>query len=395
MSAVFDILVYLAFAVSMSWFANQSDLYILSTRRNPVTTWDRNLLYFIAFYTVLAMFRCNVGVDNLSYARVFQDGLITSDREYIWTWFVQATKFLNWTIPMGICAFIQIFFIVKATMKWRWLLIFIPFVLFGGRYFLDMNAAVRQMTVAAVFLWSLRFVYERKPLPFFAIVVLGSFVHQSAVLMAPVYFLPRHFHCENRRMLLLGILIACLIIGQSPFFTNFLNTFTTILDFAEYDRYENIATNLLERESMEDSLSFGPMMITYLLIPVFQIWFGPTLRHEYSGKVRMFDIWYNLSLAYAFLFFLLCNINQLFIRPIMYFSLPQMVMAALMLRTFILQFKDHKRNGLAMVAFCTVIATNTIWQVIKAQNVPFESSTYKLIFFHPEILKHFGVHPLF
>lgn len=395
MQTIFDIAVYFAFAAAMAMFANRSDRYILATHRNPATTWDRNLIYYVAFYTILAMFRCHVGVDNLSYARIFQDANSTSEYEHIWNLFVNACGVFNWTIPMGICAFIQILCITKAAMRWRWMLIFIPFVLFGGRYFMDMANAVRQMTVACVFLWGLRFVYERKPLPFFTIIILGMWVHQSAILMIPVYFLPRHFHCEQRRILLLGILGLCVVIGQLPLFSNFLNALTLITEATDYDRYEGIMTEIVERKEMVDAMKFGPMMATYLLIPVFQIWFGPSLRREYAGKVRMFDIWNNLSILYAFLFFLVCNVNHLFIRPIMYLSLPQMMMAALMLRWFVLRYKDHRQYGLAALAFCLVIFTNTAWQVAKSQGQQYEAVTYKTVFTHPELLKLTGVHPLF
>lgn len=395
MMVIFDILIYVAFAFFASSLARKSDEFI---RKNGYSTvlWDKYLWRFILFFTVIGGIRWAVGSDCISYARIFDHEEIgDSNKEILWVTTVKVIRGLglHWTFGLALYAFIQIFFITVTLKPYRKLLIFLPFVFFGGRYWMDTMGAVRQMTVACGFLWASRFIFERKALYYVAFIIIGSMIHQSALLLAPFYFIPNKLQLEDKRWMLISVLIVCVIIGKTQAFQGLVGYAQMIASATNYDDKVDGITELLTSGQTGESLTFGPMMFTYLLIPIFIIWYGPRLKEEYGGKIPYFSLWYNLAYAYACGYFLVCNISHYFIRPMMYFSLFQMVMATIVLHYLWTRLKEAGANQLACQFFCLVIFTNTAWDVYKASTSGriIEATTYKVSFFHSDQKQWFGL----
>lgn len=395
MMAIFDILIYVFFAFFASYLAKKSYEYIESNDVNPVC-WDKYLWQFIAFFTIIGGLRWNTGSDSISYAMIFDhSGIEPSDNEILWKSIVRGIRALNlhWMFGLALFAFIQIYFITDTLKPYRNLLIFLPFVFFGGRYWMDTMGAVRQMTVACAFLWASKFIVDRKPLYYIVFIIIGSMIHQSALILAPFYFLPNKLQIENKRWLLLIILICCVAIGNTPAFQGMTEYVQWIARATNYDYQIDALTELMTSGQTDEALSFGPMMLSYLIIPIFIIWYGPKLKEEYGEKIPYFNLWYNLAYIYACGYFLVCNIGHYFIRPMMYFSLFQMVMATILLHYLWTQFKEYGVGKLACYLFCAVIFTNTAWDVYKATNSGriLECSTYKISFFHGDQKKRFNL----
>lgn len=393
MMVIFDILIYVTFAFFASFLAKKSNEYIEINNESP-SVWDKYLWRFILFFTIIGGIRWNVGSDCVSYAMTFNHLEIEpSNKEILWKTIIKLIRGLDlhWMFGLALYAFIQIFFITSTIKSYRELLIFLPFVFFGGRYWMDTMGAVRQMTVACGFLWASRFIFERKPLYYTAFIIVGSMIHQSALILVPFYFLPNKMQLENKRWLLIIVFLTCVIIGKTSAFQGIAGYVQIIAHAANYDDKINSLTELLTSGQTDEALSFGPMMLTYLLIPIFIIWYGPLLKEEYSDKIPYFSLWYNLAYIYACGYFLVCNIGHYFIRPMMYFSLFQMVMATMVLHYLWTRFKEEGSNQLACYFFCFVIFTNTAWDVYKASisGRILETSTYKISFFHNDQKKWF------
>lgn len=395
MMAIIDILIYIAFAFLASSLAKKSENYIEENNLPPIK-WDKYLTYFVLFFTVIGGIRWNVGADSLSYAYWFAYPQSSEHtKESLWWMLVNfvVSNGLHWTIGLAICSFIQIFFITQTVKAYRWLLVFIPFVFFGGRYWLDCMNAVRQMMVACGFLWASKFIVERKVWHYIIFIGCAYLVHQSAVLLLPFYFMPSYFDITKKRVLLISILLICFVLGQTPAFQGFANTFKHIADLTNYEGYGNTMTQMILKDKTENALSFGPMMLTYLAIPIFIIWYGGQLREAYGKSIKYFNLWFNLAYFYACAYFLVCNINHMFIRPLMYFSLFQMVIAALLLNHL---WKEYKLYGLrqsATILFCIIIFLNTGWDVFKASGYPplQDTKTYKVFLFHTSKQKPIGI----
>lgn len=395
MMVIFDILIYVVFAFFASSLAKKSNEYIAVSGESPLA-WDKYLWRFILFFTIIGGIRWAVGSDCIAYARIFDHVEIgPSNKEILWKTIVRVIRALglHWMFGLALYAFIQIFFVTDTLKPYRKLLIFLPFVFFGGRYWMDTMGAVRQMTVACGFLWASRFIFERKALYYAAFIIIGSMIHQSALLLTPFYFMPNKLQLEDKRWLLIFVLFACVIIGRTPAFSALAGYAQIIAGATNYDDKVDGITKLLTSGQTDEALAFGPMMLTYMLIPIFIIWYGPQLKDKYGVKIPYFSLWYNLAYVYACGYFLVCNISHYFIRPMMYFSLFQMVMATMVLDYLWTRFKEVGANQLACHFFCLVIFTNTAWDVYKASTSGriIESTTYKVSFFHNDQKQWFGL----
>lgn len=391
MDGILNIVVYVIFACSLAWLASkseeQTEYYGVS-----VYSWDRYLVWFVAIFVIIAAFRCNVGADHVSYAYKFAHGRAdNTGKEPLWNGYVRvAYKYhIYWMLSIALCAFVQIYFITKTLMPYRWMLVFVPFVMFGGRYWMDMMGAVRQMMAACGFFWASRFIYERKLIPYLGFIFIGTLVHQSVIILLPLYLLPRHWSIEGKRVLLSIILVVCVIIGQTPNFTALADYVRSLAEVSNYEEKADYLATSLAGE-LEEQLSFGPMMWSYLLIQLFIIYWGGKLKEKYAEFIPMFDIWYYLSYIYACIYFLVCNLGHYYIRPLMYLSLFQMALASLLLYHITSEYRKYKLKLSVYLLFWSIVGMNTVWDVWKATPLRHEISTYKLVFFSEQSQRYLG-----
>lgn len=391
MMTIIDIFIYVAFAFFASNLAKKSENYISENNLSP-TQWDKYLTYFVLFFTVIGGIRWNVGNDSVSYALIFSYKPIDFEsNEKLWTWIVYLFQHfgVHWMFGLAFCAFVQIFFITKILQPYRRLLVFVPFVFFGGRYWPDCMNAVRQMIVGCGFLWASKFIYEKKPILYVGAILIGSLIHQSAIILLPFYFIPNKLDITEKRWLLITILLVCVAVGQVAHLAGLSGYVQTIAGATHYDHYGASMGEMLASGYSDEALSFGPMMLSYLLIPMFIIWFGTELKHKYEDRIPYFNLWFNLAFFYACSYFLVCNLGHIFIRPVMYFSLFQMVIAALLLHHLWTEYIKYGIRQIPTYAFCLIIATNTSWDVVKSSGKVFEPTTYKVAFFHSDQRKWF------
>lgn len=376
-----NLLVYAAFAGFASLLAKLSYEHIQETQESS-NRWDIFLIGFVAFLTIIAAFRSNVGYDHVGYARIFALGRANfSGKEPLWNNYVYWAyrHNIHWIVSMGLCAFLQIYFITKSTMKYRWVLVFLPIVLFGGRYWLDMMNAVRQMIVACVFLWATKYIQNKNFIFYLIFLFIASKIHQSAWLLLPFFFIPSNLSIQKHRWILIGILLLCVIVGQSPNFTRFGEQVRFIIQATNYDEYEEGLVLYLNGQG-DEKLSFGLSMLSYLLVAVLIVLYGPKMRKRYGKSILLYDLWYNFAYFYACMYFLVCNLGHYYIRPVQYFELFQMVMATLVLFTAYTDYKHEILSWIRYYLICAIMILNTAWGVIKDTKVPIETTTYKMLF---------------
>lgn len=392
---VIDILIYVAFAFFASSLARKSENYIEDNDISPIH-WDKYLTYFVMFFTIIGGIRWMVGNDNISYAMIFSFKEVDfHTKEKLWAMIVYSFQKLglHWMFGLAICAFVQIYFITKAIQSYRWLLVFIPFVYFGGRYWMDCQNATRQMIVACGFLWSLKFIYERKLGYYLAFIFISSMIHQSSLILLPFYFVPKEYDLTEKKWLLIVVLLGCVVVGQVAGMLSGLSRYVEVIAGATSyeEKYGVDMAKMLNSGYDKEALNFGPMMLSYILIPIFIIWYGAELKEKYGEKIPYFDLWYNFAFFYACSYFLVCNLGHIFIRPFQYFEPFQMVMATMVLHYLWSEYQQYGIRQLATIAFCCVIAVNTSWDVYKASGRRFNTSSYKVSFFHVDEVKRFNL----
>jgi len=392
---IIDILIYVAFAFFASNLAKKSENYIEEYEIEP-THWDKYLTYFVLFFTIIGGIRWNVGTDSVSYAMIFTYVPINYEsNEKLWTLLVHVFQSLgiHWTLGLGLCMFIQIYFVTKTLQPYRWLLVFMPFVFFGSSHWLNWTGAIRQMIVGCAFLWASRFIYEKALLKYVIFIFISSLIHKSALILLPFYLIPNWLYIVNKRLLLILVFLGCVVLGQIASFAGAAEYIQTIANATNYQQYSENMSEILRTGNDNEALLFGPMMLTYLLIPIFIICYGPELKEKYSKKILYFDLWYNLAYFYSCSYFLVHNLGHIFIRPILYFSVFQLVMASLLLYHLCTEYKKYSIRQISTYAFCFIIALNTSWDVYKASTSGrmFQSKTYKTVFFNSAQRKMFNL----
>lgn len=376
---IIDILIYVFFAWTMSSLARQSELNFPDD--NHI---DKYLKWYIIFFTLITALRYSVGGDYFSYVKILEKGEIVknrADQEILWNYLVKLNHGLGLkaAFGFGVCAFLQIYFLVKACVNNKYLLVAIPIVMFGSRYYFDMTGAIRQVTAACMFIWFSKYIVERKPVQYFLWVIIASLFHHSALILSVFWFIPSQMCIASKRKLMWLIFIPCFIIGMTPQFSSYINHIQSLVSVTGYDNYSTSITEYLTGGKNE-ALSFGPIMLSFLLIAIAIIYYGPDLEEKYKDKIPLFSVWYNLSFIFACAYFLVANTGHLFIRPVQYLEFFQMIMAALLLYDLWEQGYDSIKYRNLAIAFIIIIWTSISWDIIKHDGI-MNTTTYKSIIF--------------
>lgn len=379
---IFEILIYIFFAWAMYALAKESEEKYPEYEND--NHWNRYIWFYIAFFTFICAFRYSLGGDFFSYARIFEEGEIVerrADEEIIWNYLVRLTSEagLGSIFGFGVCAFLQIFFIVKSCDRCKYLLITIPIALFGSRYFMDLNGAIRQMTAASFFLWYSKFIVERKLVKYIICVILSSFMHHSALILVVFYLIPNRFSIADRRWIMIPVFLVCFIAGQTPSFGNVVHYLELLTTITGYEAYTSRAVDMVNAGETAEALSFGPMMLSYFLIALILMWSGPYLKEKYKDSIPCFNLWYNLSFIFACAYFLIANISHIFIRPVQYLELFQMIMLALLIFDLWDESYVNEKFKYMLIGLIIIVWTNTCWDVYKNIDLPQNSVTYKSV----------------
>ena len=288
---VFDILIYVFFALLMYSYAKHS--YEFANKSGKLEQSDKNLWLFWLFFAFICGIRWNVGVDSVGYMQNFAEGRINEEKdEYIWQGIILLISKLqlHYTVGMGSVAFLQIYFLTKMSTKYRYILIFMPVALFGGCYFLDYCNGMRQMLAASVFVFSTQFILHKKPIHYLVLIFITSYIHHSVVMMYPMilfaYIRPDKISFSDKRLICTVIFMICFVAGQTPQFAGFLNYFNFLVNNMD-DSYSYVG-DVIERTIVEgdnDTLSFGPMQLSYFLTSLATIWYGKDLKAMYKDSI--------------------------------------------------------------------------------------------------------------
>lgn len=376
---IVEILIYVFFAWFMSRIASEAE-----ERKIREEPYSKYIWIYILFFTFITAVRWRVGLDSPAYLRAFYRGIIVEDSpEYLWNWLVMTiyNNRIHFTVGLGIAGFLQIWSLVKGCRNYTPVLIWLPIVLFGSRYFSDMMNAVRQMIAACGFFYLLLYLNDRRPIYYLGGVLVLSLIHHSAIILLPIYFITYipfdKIRLCDHRYICLAIFVICFIIGQSPIFTGLVNYVQPFTDILGYDDYSSRYVDVFEG-NLSERLSFGPMMLSQFLCSILVIWYSPQLHSTYCEKTPMFHIWYFLSFCFSCLYWLVYNMGHIVIRPIQYLEFSLAVMLSLLLNMLFESDNKSFRSAFyfTLIAIWLYISTD----IYKATGEPIEFSTYKMFF---------------
>ncbi len=228
-----------------------------------------------------------------------------------------------------------------------WLTVFL--YVGSGSFMASMNI-IRQYLALAVVIWCYPLAANRKLLKYIILVVIGGFIHTSAWLMLPLYFVFRQRKSTS--------LMALVILGFLIVITQFENIMTAILPHTSYDNYLDDILNAGYGMKLIRALAWA---VPLVLILVF--------KNFFTGK-------YNVELAYIYaaafgLGIYIIAIQYVYVaRFDLYFILPALTLFGLIPRAFSKGFRDFVQFGMVALFFAYGLYQATINPVY--HNIVFE-----------------------
>ena len=144
--------------------------------------------------TIISGIRYNVGADYIPYKYYFENLLVGNVNNYFEIGFYYFTRFIqffttNYVFFFLIMSIIFSYFIFKTIYEESPNSVLSIFLLVSMQYyFISMNG-MRQLIAIAIFTYTIKYIKSRELLPFILFNIVGFSLHNSIILLFPLYFL--------------------------------------------------------------------------------------------------------------------------------------------------------------------------------------------------------------
>jgi hypothetical protein len=327
---------------------------------------------FFSFETLLALLifsffsgvRYDVGVDHLSYLFNYQLALngyqSNNYTESLFNWLTIfcAKNGIDAVIYFALLAFIQIFFVYYAFKNEPYLYPFLFFcIITNGTYFMWMNG-IRQSIVLCIFIYAVKYIKEKNLIKYLFWVIIGYFIHKSALLLIPLYFIfvfDKDFFINI--WIQLALIIIALILSYKDILSNIVPYIEQAVNFLDYSQYENVEYQLsLRQNEYNRSVRFYfPLLINIIIVL-----FSKKLKANFVNS--KFNIYYNIYFIGVLGSLLFYN-NPLMQRPILYFIFSGFIIASYLLFFLWENLRTHKLY-LPMFIFLIVLHLSILYAYI-------------------------------
>lgn len=344
--------VYSLFGLLMFLFGTYSAkrelVYSNINKKTHFWVWD--VIFGLLLFALVSGIRWNVGVDHLAYLENYliqqNFGRFVFEKEAGFELItnIMASAGFHYTFYFALLAFLQIFFIFRAFKNERYLYPFLGLVIIFGPEYLSWMNGIRQMIVACVFVYAIKFIGQRKMLKYFIVILLASLMHKSAFILLPFYFIPQLDYFKNRYLTISLIGIA-IFLGNNNFWITSLSKLGDLLGLLGYSELNVERLDTLIQE--EQIRNLGPRALSILLITLVTIWFSPRLKERFNNTY--FLTYYNLSITGILLFNLLSNAHHAFLRPVAYLTIFSFITTS-----YFLYYLSEKLSPKSIVTFTVV-----------------------------------------
>lgn len=216
----------------------------------------------------------------------------------------------------------------------------------GGLFLVSMNG-IRQVLAAAIIFTATKYLINGNWIAYFAIVLLGSTIHQSALILLPIYFLVR-YKAWSRATIILLFASVIIAIGYNQF-SELL--FTAIAD-SQYGHYSDFHEG--GANSIRVLVYSAPLIIAFLG--------RDKLRELFPSS----DFIVNMALV-GLLFMIISTQNWIFARFSIYFNLYQLILVSWIVKLF---REREQRFMYFVIIFCyflyyyyeSVISLNVVYK---------------------------------
>lgn len=324
---ILSIIVYGALALLLFYFGVMASHREYENMRYNRSTpfWTGEVMFALLFFSFISGVRWRVGVDYQHYLAGYQSiqnlGYSIFEKEIGFNIITSAfaSSGVHFSFYFGFFAFLQIFFVYRAFKDERYLYPFLGVVILLGPHYLSWMNGMRQMLVAAAFVWVVPLIFKREFLKYLAFIVLASLMHKSAMLLIVLYFIPNRDYFSNRTLTILLVIVS-LWLGNNYFWIEHLNKLSVVLDWLGYGFYSERLHSLVDET---DGSAIGPRRIAIILLMLMTVWYGPSLKRYFEKTLFIF--YYNYSILGFLLYNLFADAHHIFMRPVTYltiFSIP-------------------------------------------------------------------------
>jgi hypothetical protein len=367
--------------------------YWLRTHR-MLSFWQWEVILSILVFGVIAGARYNTGVDHLSYLTNYEglqrgienyrikDGSIEIGYIYLTRFFAQTLN-AHYFYYFAFLAMMQIGFVYYALKDKKYLLPIVGAAIMMGSFFLIWMNIVRQVICSCCFVFLVNYIVERKPIHYIVWVLICTLMHKSALLLLPFYFIYLVKLPENR-VINLSILGVCVFVGLTPTWIDVLSNMGNLLEILGYDGYAEKSHLMLSSKNFRET-AWGPSRLGLFLVDVFIIWLYSNTKKYFKDDKFLeysFVLFFIGSCAYN----LFANTSHIFLRPIMFLSIFNLVVQAY---TLLYLFKVKRVFMFYLFAF--LMFYYAIYVVLKSSLYPSvmdETNLYHFFFDYNPIYKY-------
>lgn len=297
---------------------------------NQRSFWRFETVFPLLLFAVVFGMRYNVGMDHLNYLEAYLWKEYAGKNDFLFNLLSEIGWKLNlhYAVYFAIIAFIQVFFFFYAFKDERYLFPFLVFFLFtNGEYLFWMNG-IRQALAMCIWIFSLKYIEEKKFLKCLLWGIVAFFFHKSAIILLVFYPILRngkdYFKSIPLQLILIAaafafrVLFSGIIIKFEPVIIYYMN----LLGGDSYSSYTMEAL----MESFIEPQGSGLAYLFKIILNVGIILYSKKLKLFYNNK--------RFNIIYFFFFIGLVTLYMFpagFIaitRPFRYFYIFQAIMYA-------------------------------------------------------------------
>lgn len=300
-----------------------------------MTVLDFGLLFLLI---VVCGFRKNVGTDYIIYRKMYSNTDIFPHLEELFkTIIIVLNKFnVNFETFIFIIALItiMIFYKVFKERSPKPVESIMLFICLG--YYAHCFNTIRQMLAVAVTVYAFKYIKEKKIFKYSMCIMIATFIHTSAVIMLPFYFIVRR-DFKKKFLYLLYILMFLGGVLYQPVLNFIVNNFER---FSSYININNYTYSIA-------GLGTVINMIVHLILVFWVIYIKDGLMERNKDNK-----YYVNTIVFSNLFYIMALKNTVAVRFAYYFSI---YLVLLLPEMFKVTFKKNYANNMVVViCFCLI-----------------------------------------
>ena len=348
--------------------AKRASLY--PTQNISFIKWE--VLFPLLCFAIIFGMRYGVGMDHLNYLKNYITGEGVDKYEWGFKWitvFFSENNF-HYSVYFGVLAFLQVFFFFYAFKNERYLFPYLAFILFAGGYYLNWMNAIRQDLATCIFIYSIKFIDEKKFRKYLIWCAIAFLFHKSAAILIILYPFLRNGRDYIRSIpLQLIIFLVAIVIYYSHFqLENFISSQIQI--FTSWFRYESYKMDDINNMVVEVNTGIGFIILAIVDIVIIL----------YSNKLKNFFNSKRFVIIYILYFFgtitrIIFARSVILERPFRYFSYFELIVASY----FIYYLFTHLKSSFNKLIFFLIVGIYIL--LFSAMIYNCETNTAKFLFF--------------